>query len=244
MRLLANAPQVIAAPFVVTEPSRLWVLLDVTEMDMAAVRAGQPLRVRSRALPGRVFPGKLEVVGSSLDPVTRTVRVRGSVDNADLRLKAEMYVGIDLDVEPEGGAAAPPSGSTSRSMPTYISALSRRSALSTEPRTRTVRVTGSSELPTTSSLPGKTRPGSARLRTRSGWPARTAAMSISVTSSSTHSRLGSVTTKGAAITCGAFASSRMRPKVPCVPVGAWSGPTARWATRSVNYCWTGGRNWA
>jgi cobalt-zinc-cadmium efflux system membrane fusion protein len=72
------------------------VVLDVTELDIAGLKPGQPLQVRTRAYPDKVFEGKLEVIGDSLDPLTRTVNVRGFVNNASGLLKSEMYVGVDV----------------------------------------------------------------------------------------------------------------------------------------------------
>jgi cobalt-zinc-cadmium efflux system membrane fusion protein len=82
--------------FVVSDPRTLWILLDVTEGDLPSVASGAALRVHSAAWPGRAFPGRLEVVGASLDPTTRKVRARGRVENADGLLKGEMYVTVDL----------------------------------------------------------------------------------------------------------------------------------------------------
>jgi cobalt-zinc-cadmium efflux system membrane fusion protein len=102
---LANAPQLFACQFVISEPRRLWVLLDITEMDMGLLQPGQALRIRTRAFPGRTFDGRLESIGSSLDPATRTVRARGTVDNSGLLLKAEMYVDVEIDAPDAGGTA-------------------------------------------------------------------------------------------------------------------------------------------
>jgi membrane fusion protein, heavy metal efflux system len=95
-QMLANDPNIIKPLFVISDPRRLSVLLDVTELDLAHLRAGQPLQIRARAYPNEVFGGVLEVVGDSLDPQTRTVNVRGYVDNPEGLLKAEMYVSVDV----------------------------------------------------------------------------------------------------------------------------------------------------
>jgi cobalt-zinc-cadmium efflux system membrane fusion protein len=60
------------------------------------VREGQELLIRSKAFPDRTFKGRLDLIGDSLDPVTRTIRARGSVDNAAKLLKAELYVTVEL----------------------------------------------------------------------------------------------------------------------------------------------------
>jgi membrane fusion protein, heavy metal efflux system len=83
--------------FVVSEPRTLWVLLDVTERDLASVKTGDRLALRTDAYPGRTFPGRLDVVGDALDPASRTVKARGSVDNSSSLLKAEMYVTVEVE---------------------------------------------------------------------------------------------------------------------------------------------------
>jgi membrane fusion protein, heavy metal efflux system len=81
--------------FVVSDPSTLWVFLDLSERDLSEVAAGDSLRVRSGAYPGRAFEGRLDVVGDALDPATRMVKARGTVENPDGSLKAEMYVSVE-----------------------------------------------------------------------------------------------------------------------------------------------------
>jgi cobalt-zinc-cadmium efflux system membrane fusion protein len=95
-QMLANVPQFTAPLFTITDPSKLWVWLDVTEMHLPLVHKGQELLVRSEAYPDKVFKGKLEVIGNSLDPATRMVRARGTVDNAARLLKAELYVTVEI----------------------------------------------------------------------------------------------------------------------------------------------------
>lgn len=95
-QMLANVPQYASPLFIVTDPRRLWVWLDVTETQLSLVRAGQKLIVHSKAFPGRQFEGRLDLIGGSLDPTTRMIRVRGVVDNSENLLKAELYVTVEL----------------------------------------------------------------------------------------------------------------------------------------------------
>jgi len=89
-------PDAAAPLFVVSDPRRLWVLLDVTERDVPDVAPGTPLRLRTPAFDGRVFDGVLDTVGAGLDPATRTVKARGRVRNPDGLLRAEMYVSVEV----------------------------------------------------------------------------------------------------------------------------------------------------
>jgi membrane fusion protein, heavy metal efflux system len=94
--MLANAPNLFAPSFVVSDPAKLWLQIDVAETDLTAVQKGQQLRVFSDALPGRVFDGVVDNISDTMDPATRTIKVRGVVDNPGKLLKAEMYVTVEV----------------------------------------------------------------------------------------------------------------------------------------------------
>jgi cobalt-zinc-cadmium efflux system membrane fusion protein len=83
--------------FVISDPSRLWLFLDVTEADVAYLTPGQEVLVRARALPDKVFHGRVEVIGEGLDAATRTIKARCVVDNTDKDLRAEMYVSAEIN---------------------------------------------------------------------------------------------------------------------------------------------------
>ncbi len=105
--MLANAPNLFAPNFVISDPAQLWLQLDVGEADLASLHRGQQLRVyASNALPGKVFEGMIDKIADTLDPLTRTIKVRGIVSNPDKRLKAEMYVLADVLADPAGAAGA------------------------------------------------------------------------------------------------------------------------------------------
>jgi cobalt-zinc-cadmium efflux system membrane fusion protein len=95
-QMLANATSLFAPLFVVSDTTRLWLQVDASETDLASLQPGQAIRVASNAFPGRVFDGTIANIGPSLDPATRTVRVRGVVSNPGGLLKAEMYVSCDV----------------------------------------------------------------------------------------------------------------------------------------------------
>jgi len=103
-QILASEAQVLRPLFVVTDPTRLWVWLDVAEVDLAQLQPGESISLRARAYPDRRFDGVIDLVGASLDPATRTVRVRGSVANPEGLLKSEMYITADVT----DGEGAPP----------------------------------------------------------------------------------------------------------------------------------------
>src|SRR6266852_2755795 len=89
---LANSP----AMFVITDPSRLWVQLDATESQLASLKRGQTVRLRSSAWPEESFEATVETISDFIDPASRTIKVRGSVVNRDKKLKGEMFVTGEL----------------------------------------------------------------------------------------------------------------------------------------------------
>jgi membrane fusion protein, heavy metal efflux system len=83
--------------FSLTDLSTVWVIAAVNEADLSAVRVGRPVRVSVRAFPGVAFPGRIQRLGESLDPATRTLQVRALVPNPGARLRPEMYATVELE---------------------------------------------------------------------------------------------------------------------------------------------------
>ncbi len=80
--------------FVITNPGRLWLLVDLPERQFGKLAAGQPVSVEVDAYPDETFAGKVTVIGEALDPVTRRVQVRCEVDNSQLKLRPEMFARV------------------------------------------------------------------------------------------------------------------------------------------------------
>lgn len=92
--------------------SHLWVYGDLFERDLAAVLGqaggGLPARVTVRAFPGEEFPGRLEVVGATMDETTRTVKVRVGLPNPGARLRPGMFARVILDLPGQRSALGIP----------------------------------------------------------------------------------------------------------------------------------------
>ena len=84
--------------FRVADHTVVWALIDVAERDLALVREGQPVRVRVRSYPDRIFTGRIALVYPHLNAATRTVRVRIELPNRDLTLRPDMYAEAEIDV--------------------------------------------------------------------------------------------------------------------------------------------------
>lgn len=86
--------------FTIGELDTVWVLADVFEMDLGKVQAGAQVTVKVVAFPKTPFVGVADWVSGSLDPVTRTARVRCRIDNPGHKLKPEMFAQVAIAVDP------------------------------------------------------------------------------------------------------------------------------------------------
>ncbi len=82
----------VPALFVITDPAYLWVLLDGTEKDVPRLKIGNLIKIRVPAFPDTTFEARIAAISDFLDPATRTIKVRATLNNAQRMLKGEMYV--------------------------------------------------------------------------------------------------------------------------------------------------------
>jgi len=66
------------------------------QQEISKLAPGLEARVRTDAIPGREFTGKLTALNSMVDTVTRNVTVQATLENADHALKPGMFVKIDI----------------------------------------------------------------------------------------------------------------------------------------------------
>ena len=78
--------------FVVSDPRRLWVMLDLDETLLARIKPGARIELTTAAWPDEAFAATVLHVGEWVDPASRTVKVRARVDNPKGQLRAEMFV--------------------------------------------------------------------------------------------------------------------------------------------------------
>ena len=67
-------------------------------VDIARIRVGQNAVVTVDTYPGEAFTGRITNVSDTLDPTTRTAKVRCEVQNRDGRLKFQMFATLELPV--------------------------------------------------------------------------------------------------------------------------------------------------
>ena len=86
-RSLDNSPNL----FTIADLSKVWVLCDVYENNLAQVKVGDAASVVLNAYPGKSFPARVQNIGRLLDPGTRTAKVRLELDNASGVFRPGMF---------------------------------------------------------------------------------------------------------------------------------------------------------
>jgi cobalt-zinc-cadmium efflux system membrane fusion protein len=95
----------------ITDMSSLWVMADVFEKDLSHVRVGKSVQVRVASYPGKTFQGKITYVGDTIEPKTRTAKVRCVVENISGLLKLEMFATVEIPIERTNSVLAVPDSS-------------------------------------------------------------------------------------------------------------------------------------
>jgi cobalt-zinc-cadmium efflux system membrane fusion protein len=96
------------APYTVADLTSKWLIADVPEADLPALRLGQTVDVRLLAYPGRVFHGRITNIPASVDPNTHRATVRSQVSDPDNGLRAQMFATFTVHVDAETRALAVP----------------------------------------------------------------------------------------------------------------------------------------
>ena len=84
----------------------VWVNAAVSDKQVGLARVGAAAEVTVSGYPGRNFHGVIQVVGSRLDPKTRTMPVQVLVENRDGALRSGMPATVRLGVGPKAMALA------------------------------------------------------------------------------------------------------------------------------------------
>jgi membrane fusion protein, copper/silver efflux system len=78
----------------IADHSQLWVIAEMAETDLPAIKIGTRATVTVRAYPAQPTEGKVTFIYPELRAETRTARVRIEIPNPDGRLKIDMYADV------------------------------------------------------------------------------------------------------------------------------------------------------
>ena len=82
--------------FDIADLSEVWILADVYESDLATVELGMSAEVTLPYQPGRTWRGEVTFIDPTVEPGTRTVKVRIEVANQGYALKPDMFADVVL----------------------------------------------------------------------------------------------------------------------------------------------------
>ncbi|MCG6203251.1 efflux RND transporter periplasmic adaptor subunit [Rhodopseudomonas sp. HC1] len=82
--------------FVIGDLSTVWLTAFVRESEAAAVEIGQDVSFKVLALPNRTLTARVNYVATAIDPNTRRLMVRATLDNPDGALKPEMFANVTI----------------------------------------------------------------------------------------------------------------------------------------------------
>jgi Cu(I)/Ag(I) efflux system membrane fusion protein len=92
----------------VADLSAVWVEGEVFEQDLAKVRVGQTVHADFQALPGEHRMGRIAYIYPTINPDTRTARLRVVLPNSDMKLKPGMYATLRIVGAPRSAVLTVP----------------------------------------------------------------------------------------------------------------------------------------
>lgn len=94
-------------PYEVTDLSKVWMMADGYQMDAGRARVGMDAVIRLEAVPNRVFHGLVDFIDPTLDPASRTFKIRITIDNPNGELKPDMFADVQFQGSPHEALTIP-----------------------------------------------------------------------------------------------------------------------------------------
>ena len=94
--------------FTISDLSRVWVLANVYESDIAGIAEGEKVRITTLSYPDKIFNGTIGKIYNVLDPDNKTMKVKIQLENPGNLLKPEMFANVIVEqVKNESMLAVP-----------------------------------------------------------------------------------------------------------------------------------------
>jgi len=91
----------------IADLSVVWVWVEFYQDELPMLKKGLPMVMSTSSYPGEEFKGKISVIDPFINDVSRTGRVRIDTENADMKLRPDMYVDVNLTMDMGEGPAVP-----------------------------------------------------------------------------------------------------------------------------------------
>lgn len=99
------------APYTVADISTMWMLANVAETDVPALKIGQQVSVKLKAFPDRGFEGHISTIAQMVDPNTHRALVRSDISDPRHELRSGMFATFVIRTgDPVRSVAVPVNG--------------------------------------------------------------------------------------------------------------------------------------
>ncbi len=82
--------------YVIGDLSTVWLTAYVRESEASSVEVGEDVSFAVLAFPGRTMTARVDYVAAAIDPTTRRLMVRATIDNPGEKLKPEMFANVTI----------------------------------------------------------------------------------------------------------------------------------------------------
>ncbi|MBP1152405.1 efflux RND transporter periplasmic adaptor subunit [Methylocaldum sp. RMAD-M] len=84
--------------YTIADLTSIWILGDIYEYELPLIKVGQTADVTLSYDPKTHFEARVDFIYPTLDPQTRTAKVRFTLANPEERLKPDMYANVELNI--------------------------------------------------------------------------------------------------------------------------------------------------
>lgn len=84
--------------FDVADLSHVWIVADIYEYELSAVRVGQPVKITLSYFPGREWTSQIDYIYPIFSAETRTAKVRLTLPNPGGQLKPQMFSNVEIKI--------------------------------------------------------------------------------------------------------------------------------------------------
>jgi cobalt-zinc-cadmium efflux system membrane fusion protein len=83
--------------FTISDLKNVWVYANVYEADIPKIKEGYTARVLPLSYPDKELPGRIDKISQVLDPQSKAMKVRVTLDNKDMLLKPDMFAKVIVE---------------------------------------------------------------------------------------------------------------------------------------------------
>ena len=84
--------------YTIVDLSNIWVNADIYEYEVPYIRIGQSATMQPSYFPGKTYSGRVTFIYPTVDPVSRTVKVRLEFSNPQFELKPQMFTNVKFTI--------------------------------------------------------------------------------------------------------------------------------------------------